>query len=141
MAWTTPKTDWSISYDSDGNYTGDRFNASDFNRIKDNLVYLNTFAKAMYEDMIHEITINDKNQGDFFHVDDINQIENLFAYVVRVVPKANFSPTVFTNNGKMINYTELNTIESAMLDAYNKLTNQSEGRRTLTWNFGMKGGL
>ena len=30
---------------------------------------------------------------------------------------------------------------SAILDLYDRLTNESEGRRTFTWNFGMKGGL
>ncbi len=30
---------------------------------------------------------------------------------------------------------------AAILDLYDRLTNESEGRRTFTWNFGMKGGL
>ena len=29
MAWQTPKTDWHGSTNSEGVYTGDRFNASD----------------------------------------------------------------------------------------------------------------
>lgn len=37
MAWQTPKTDWHGATDSAGNYTGDRFNAADFNRIKTTL--------------------------------------------------------------------------------------------------------
>ena len=41
MAWKTPKTDWyGVTNPSDGVYTGDRFNAVDFNRIKNNLTYL-----------------------------------------------------------------------------------------------------
>ena len=40
MAWTTPKTDWYGARDSSGNYSGDRFNLSDLNRIIDNLNYL-----------------------------------------------------------------------------------------------------
>ena len=39
MAWETPKTDWHGSTNSEGVYTGDRFNASDFNRIKNKLFY------------------------------------------------------------------------------------------------------
>ena len=38
-------------------------------------------------------------------------------------------------------FKELNRLESAILDLYDKLTNEHDGRRTLTWNFGMKGGL
>ena len=33
MAWQIPKTDWHGSTNSEGVYTGDRFNASDFNRM------------------------------------------------------------------------------------------------------------
>ena len=40
MAWTTPKTDWYGTTDADGVYIGDRFNAADFNRIKNNLDFL-----------------------------------------------------------------------------------------------------
>ena len=48
MAWTTPKTDWyGVTNPSDGVYTGDRFNAVDFNRIKNNLTYLRELALKM----------------------------------------------------------------------------------------------
>ena len=41
MAWTTPKTDWyGVTNPSDGVYTGDRFNAVDFNRIITNTLEL-----------------------------------------------------------------------------------------------------
>ena len=36
MSWSTPKTDWN-GETVDGVYPGDRFNAVDFNRIKNNL--------------------------------------------------------------------------------------------------------
>ena len=38
MAWITPKTDWHGEV-TDGIYTGDRFNASDYNRIKNNIAF------------------------------------------------------------------------------------------------------
>ena len=40
MAWTTPKTDWYGVMSQDGDYTGDYFNATDFNRICGNLPVL-----------------------------------------------------------------------------------------------------
>ena len=47
MAWQTPKTDWHGSTNSEGVYTGDRFNASDFNRIKNNLTFLRDMTERM----------------------------------------------------------------------------------------------
>ena len=44
MAWQTPKTDWHGAVDANGVYSGDRFNAADFNRIKNNLTYLRGVA-------------------------------------------------------------------------------------------------
>lgn len=49
MAWSTPKTDWN-GETVDGVYIGDRFNAVDFNRIKNNLEYLRELAIKMYEE-------------------------------------------------------------------------------------------
>ena len=37
-------------------------------------------------------------------------------------------------------FAELNRLEGAILDLYDKLTNEMYGRRMFTWNFGMKGG-
>lgn len=49
MSWSTPKTDWN-GETVDGVYTGDRFNAVDFNRIKNNLEYLRELASyAIHE--------------------------------------------------------------------------------------------
>ena len=48
MAWITPKTDW-YGEVVDGVYVGDRFNASDYNRIKNNLSYLRELAVQMYK--------------------------------------------------------------------------------------------
>lgn len=42
--WQTPKTDWTGTTTSSGEYVGDRFNATDFNRIKNNLDYLRELA-------------------------------------------------------------------------------------------------
>ena len=43
-------------------------------------------------------------------------------------------------NGLTMDFIELNRLEGAMLDLYDRLTNESEGRRMFIWNFGMKGG-
>lgn len=59
MAWTTPKTDWyGVTNPSDGVYTGDRFNAVDFNRIQ--------FTGEMFSEVIDRPqTTNDLAQFIF----------------------------------------------------------------------------
>ena len=75
MAWITPKTDW-YGEVVDGVYVGDRFNASDYNRIKNNLSYLRELAVQMYKEFsIHSIGA-DKTAKDFFYADEINSFSD-----------------------------------------------------------------
>lgn len=138
--WTTPKTDWYGTV-VDGVYRGDRFNAADFNRIKNNLEYLRELAIKLY----HEFTIAslgaDRTPKDYFYADEINTLEqNLVTINENTLRRSYGDSPIYTDNGNTMDYRELNRLEGAILDLYDKLTNQADGRRTLTWNFGMKGG-
>ena len=75
MAWQTPKTDWHGSTNSEGVYTGDRFNASDFNRIKNNLTFLRDMAIKLYKEFSLVSLGDDRVPGDYFYADEINQLE------------------------------------------------------------------
>lgn len=141
MAWQTPKTDW-YGEVIEGVYVGDRFNAVDYNRIKNNLIYLRDLAIMVYESFNIETVSNDKTTADFFYADEINAMERNLDTINNNTLKRNYGTRVtFSANGNTPVYTELNRLESAILDLYDRLSNQSEGRRTLTFNFGMKGGL
>jgi hypothetical protein len=141
MEWSTPKTNW-YGEMVDGVYTGDRFNAVDFNRIKNNLKYLRDLAIKMYAEFSIVDVGADKGTADYFYADEINQLEqNLITINTNTLNGSYGTPPTYSANGKTMNYTELNRLESAMLDLYDKLTNQHDGRRNLVWNFGMKGGL
>ena len=141
MAWQTPKTDW-YGEVIEGVYVGDRFNAVDYNRIKNNLIYLRDLAITVYEGFNIETVSNDKTTADFFYADEINAMERNLDTINNNTLKRNYGTRVtFSANGNTPVYTELNRLESAILDLYDRLSNQSEGRRTLTFNFGMKGGL
>lgn len=141
MAWTTPKTDWHGGLDAEGLYEGDRFNATDFNRIKNNLAYLRDLAITLYEEFSIVSLGNDRTPADYFYADEINQLEaNLVTINQNTLKKSYGTAPTYVENGNTMDYTELNRLESATLDLYNRLTNQSEGRRMFTWNFGMKGG-
>lgn len=139
--WQTPKTNWYGRADPEGKYTGDRFNASDFNRIKNNLQHLRNMAVAMYEEFNIISLGTDRTPADYFYADEINQLENNLNTVNNNTLKRNYgSPPFYVDNGNTIDFNELNRLEGAILDLYNLLSNQSEGRRMFTWNFGMKGG-
>ena len=141
MAWSTPKTDWN-GETVDGVYIGDRFNAVDFNRIKNNLEYLRELAIKMYEEFSIQSLGSDRTQKDFFYADEINALEdNLKTINNNSLKRSYGNVPVYVDNGNTMDFKELNRLESAILDLYEKLTNEYEGRRMFTWNFGMKGGL
>lgn len=142
MEWQTPKTDWHGATSSDGVYTGDYFNADDFNRIKNNLAYLREMAVKLYPSFDIVSLGDDRNPTDYFYADEINQLEDNFTTINSNTLKGSYgTPPIYNANGNTMNFSELNRLESAMLDLYNRLKNESEGRRMFTWNFGMKGGL
>ena len=141
MAWLTPKTNWFGSTDADGVYTGDRFNATDFNRIKNNLEYLREFAKALYDEFTIHPLGSDRTPEDYFYADEINTLEQNLVLVNENTLKRQYGESLtYFDNGNTMDFVELNRLESAMLDLYNRLTNQFNGRRMFTWNFGMRGG-
>lgn len=141
MAWQTPKTDWYGSTDSEGNYTGDRFNASDFNRIKNNLDYLRDLASRLYDEFSIVSLGEDRTPKDYFYADEINQLEENLKTVNNGSLKRDYgNPPIYVDNGNVMDFQELNRLEGAILDLYDRLTNEFEGRRMFVWNFGMKGG-
>lgn len=141
MTWEAPKTDW-FGQMVDGVYVGDRFNATDFNRIKNNLSYLRELALKMYDEFTIHSLGEDRSPVDFFYADEINKLEeNLNTINSNTIKRSYGVAPTYTDNGNTMTFTELNRLESAILDLYDRLTNQSEGRRTLQFNFGMKGGL
>ncbi len=141
MTWVTPKTNWS-GETVGGIYNGDRFNAVDFNRIKNNLEYLHDLATQMYDDFSINSLGNDKTPRDYFHADEINRMEENLNIINDNSLKRSYGVSpVYMDNGNTMDYIELNRLESAILDLYNRLTNEYNGRRMFTWNLGTKGGL
>jgi hypothetical protein len=139
--WQTPKTNWYGGVDANGHYEGDRFNASDFNRIKNNLQHLRDMAINLYKAFSIVSLGNDRTPADYFYADEINQLEaNLNTINSNTLKRSYGDTPVYIENGNTMNYAELNRLEGAILDLYDRLTNEAYGRRMFTWNFGMKGG-
>lgn len=140
MAWETPKTNWQGYVDNNGNYIGDRFNAGDFNRIKNNLEYLRELAIELYDSFSIVSLGADKTPADYFYADEINALEeNLNTINKNTLNMSYGTSPVYNDNGNTMDFIELSRLEGAILDLYDKLTNKSNGRRMFTWNFGMKG--
>lgn len=139
MSWITPKTDWNGYTDENGDYHGDRFNAEDYNRIKNNIQYLRDLAITMYIDFDISDMGKDKSVSDYPYADEINLIENNLEIVTaNTLRKSYGAKQIFTDNGAFIDFNELNRIESATLDLYNNLSSQYEGRRMLTFMLGAR---
>lgn len=143
MAWSTPKTNWKAEYDEDGLFVGDFFNVEDYNRIKNNLVYLSELAKQCVSNVPEIVVGDDKHypingspdyDNDHFFADEINLIENGLAALDNAMPFVDFGQKkTYYDNGKFIDYNELSRIESAELTLYDLLTSSVAGIRHLSF--------
>lgn len=141
MAWETPKTDWYGGVDTNGNYVGDRFNAVDFNRIKNNIDVLHGMAMKLYEDFDIVSIGDDRTAKDFFYADEINQLEENLNIINDNTIKGYYGESpIYLTNGHTMTFGDLNRLEGAILDLRDKLENELSGLRSFTWCFGMKGG-
>lgn len=132
--WKTPKTDWT---------EGDALEYKDFNRIKNNLVYLwekvqKYWSAFEIKDMGSDITSYEEE----WNVDYFNAIEenvdtiNSHMYVMDY----GFKQTFYTN-GAFIKAEELNRIEGATLKMNQIIEGIQEGKTRLSFRFGAPKGL
>lgn len=110
--WTTPKTNWTSS---------DNFSYVDYNRIKNNLTYINDKLnedypeKAVIIDLGEDYTYN-KN----YYPSKFNAFEETLESFTRIGVDINIGEKkTFTGNGVFIDYNELNRIEKCCLKWYN----------------------
>lgn len=116
MSWTTPKTNWVAS---------DYFNATDYNRIKNNLAYLYDLAVSIYGSFDITPLGSDKSIGDFLIANDIDTLEvDLKAINENSVDQDYGDTQRYYANDKMPDYAELNRIESATASLYNHFNNE-----------------
>ena len=130
MAWKQPKTDWAGKNDSAGNYSGDYFNASDYNRIKGNIEVLRDLAQDLYLNFgVPDMGV-DKTVGDYLYADEINAMENNLDIICRsTIPSLVGKKKNYYENTATIDFAELNRIESCCLELHKNLTNQRDGGR------------
>lgn len=148
MAWITPKTDWTNEYDEEGHFTGDFFSYTDYNRIKNNLAILHDMAVQMFYPIEAPELGEDKHQydpahpdydNDNFFADEFNAIEDGLQAIDDAIPFIDFGvKQTFMDNGRFIDYIELNRIESAELRLYGLINNAITGKQHLQLTLGMR---
>lgn len=127
--WHTPKTDWKIT---------DRFNFVDYNRIKNNLVYIHQLAVYLWQefemtDMGEDIT----EYTEFWDVDVFNLFEENLELINKNIFTQDFGYSQrFFENGAFIKWDELNRIERAILSINDLLERQKAGLRKLSIRLG-----
>lgn len=137
MAWTTPKTNWAATYDSDGNYTGDYFTYNDFNRIRNNLDALTEYASTIYLFTFTDTLPSTKTVTGYPYASDINKFETrLHELNSQSLHMDIGTKQVFNDNGSFITADELNRIESAMLNMYSVYQKVAGGRKMLKFRLG-----
>lgn len=114
MSWEQPKTNWKST---------DFFNNTDFNRIKNNVLYLseeiNAYLKPVsIEEMREDVT----SYTYFWKCDDFNSIENNMNILCRSVGET-FDTKRYFPNGPFIKWDELNRLEEACERIYKLIQN------------------
>lgn len=148
MTWEEPKTDWSASYSDTGLFIGDFFNVTDYNRIKNNLLYLRELATQLMIN-VPKITVGedkhlpDNENPDFdndnFFADEINLIEDSLEALDQRFTFVDFGDKqTFYENGRFIDAEELNRIERAELKMYNLLQSSIAGKLRLAIRLGVR---
>lgn len=131
MAWTAPKTNWVAT---------DFFNCVDYNRIKNNIQYIYELSLQVYPAYsINPYAADMTNTNHWWEPAEINQIEEDLQTIFEHTGFENFSigsQKTFYYNGKFIKYDELNRIESATYNLYDRLTNQIKARKRLKFTLG-----
>ena len=127
--WLMPKTNWKST---------DRFNISDYNRIKGNILYLHKLSVSLWKpfnilDMGEDLT----DYTVYFDVDIFNYFESNLETINQNILTQDFGISQrFYENAPFIKWDELNRIESAMLSIYELLQRQKLSIRKIPFRLG-----
>lgn len=136
MVWQTPKTNWVTRYDAGGNYIGDYFNASDYQRIKENLLVLRDMVDELYSGAAFP-DIPDITTEAFFYESVINALEHsIDALATQVHGLVPVETKTWNGNDDAPLAADLNRIESFCLSLYGLLNRQKAARKRLAFTLG-----
>lgn len=132
MSWQEPRV-WAAD---------DRFNISDYNRIKGNLEYLHEKAEELYHTFqISNMGSDKADYSAYFYASEFNTFEQNIDTINQNIFSQDFGVRqTFYDNGSFIQWEELNRIEAAILSMYQLLERQETVLRRLSFRLGnMKG--
>lgn len=129
-----PKTDWLSS---------DRFNIEDYNRIRNNILYIHGIANQVYPSFELESMGESKNSYDgYWTADEFNAIErNVSTINDHILSKDYGISQRFFPNGAFIKWDELNRIESAISSMHAILARQKGSIPQLQFRLGNYKGI
>lgn len=137
--WSPPKTDWSVKWTGEI-YAGDYFTYLDYNRIKDNLLFLSGYASQMYQMPVIDMG-EAKVEADLIYADEVN----LFETTLAEINSSTFSfPEQFKTwkeNKLVPTYEDWNRIELLQLKIYNTLVAQRKAQNRLAFTLGGQKGF
>lgn len=139
MAWQTPKTDWTVHYDTDGNYTGDYFNAADYQRIRGNLEYLRTLAATLGPEPA-DMAIPTVTVASYGCASTFDALERALDTLLDagVCDPGLAARKTWAGNQAAPLAADINRIEDSCLQLYNVLTQQAAARPPLAFNLGLE---
>lgn len=126
--WQTPKTDW----------TAETFiNISDLQRIVGNIEYIKEMSEMIFNAYDIEEMNKDKSYNSQWYASDVNKIENNLEKINRMTYNLDIGDKMqFADNGRYIDYNELNRIENASLKLYETMKTQIEILSRLSFRLG-----
>lgn len=127
--WSEPKTNWVQS---------DRFNFSDYNRIKNNIAYLKERAIEIYLDFPFEDMGADKvSYADYPYADEFTKLEsNLERIRVNTFRFDDSETRSWYENQRTPSYEDFNRIEKACLKFYKGLESVKANKGKLSLRLG-----
>lgn len=127
--WHMPKVNWTAA---------DRFKIEDYNRIKNNLIYLNERASELWKPFkIENMGADIEECTAYWPVEVFNMWERNLETVNRIILTQDYGfSQQFFENGPFIQYGELNRIELAILSMKDILDRQETGLKRLTFRLG-----
>ena len=104
MEWITPKYDWEMT---------DWFDVSDYNRIRNNLLYINEMLNHDFPDVAVTLDLGEpKTYGDDYFPSEFNRFEEAILSFSRIGKDMNFGERgYYDGNSPFIMYDQLNRIE------------------------------
>ena len=133
MEWIEPKTDWtSESY----------FNADDYNRITSNITYLYDLLSTLFLGVDSSIIGEEKNVYSLIYAREINEIEEKLSELNSLTYNLNIGQQMeYMDNGRTMDYNELNRIEEACLKIYKTIVSHKDSLKRLSFVLGGQKGF